>query len=127
MVVVSGVRVWSLCEHHLMPFSCDVTVGYVARGLVLGLSKFARIAHKHAHSLQVQERLGQQIADDVARASGSPDVAVLCRGVHLCMAARGVRSDGVMTSSVLRGAFRHTPSARAEFLDLAGAGRRPTP
>jgi GTP cyclohydrolase IA len=121
MVVVSGIRVFSLCEHHLLPFWCDVSIGYVARDKVLGLSKFARVAHQFAHRLQVQERLTHQVADEVARLTGSGDVAVLARGNHLCMAMRGIRSPATMTTSVMRGVFRETPSARDEFLRLASA------
>jgi GTP cyclohydrolase IA len=120
MVVVSGIRVHSLCEHHLLPFWCDVAVGYVATDRVLGLSKFARIAHQAAHRLQVQERLTHEIADGVARVTGSPDVAVLARGEHACMTTRGIRSPATMTTSVVRGVFRADASARSEFLRLAG-------
>jgi GTP cyclohydrolase I len=118
MVVVSGIRVWSLCEHHLLPFWCDVTIGYVARDRILGLSKFARIAHKYAHRLQVQERLVTQIADEVARVTGAPDVAVMAQGEHLCMTMRGIRSPALMTSSALRGVFAHNAASRAEFLSF---------
>lgn len=121
MVAVSGMRVWSVCEHHLIPFWADVSVGYIARGRVLGLSKFARVAHAAAHRLQVQERLSQDIADAVGNLTGSPDVAVLARGEHLCMTMRGVRTPALMTTSVMRGVFRDDPSTRAEFLRLAGA------
>lgn len=119
VVVVSGMRVWSFCEHHLLPFWCDVSIGYLPADHVLGLSKFARIAHHYAHRLQVQERLVSQIADDVVRLTGSPDVAVVARGEHLCMTMRGVRTPARMTSSVMYGVFRDSPSARAEFLALA--------
>jgi GTP cyclohydrolase I len=113
-------RVTSLCEHHLLPFWCDVAIGYIPREKVLGLSKFARIAHKFAHRLQLQERLGQQIADEVSRITGTPDVAVVLKGEHLCMTARGIRTPGVMISSIMRGAFRSESEARLEFLRLIG-------
>jgi GTP cyclohydrolase I len=119
MVVISGLRVWSLCEHHLLPFWCDISIGYIARDKVLGLSKFARIAHKYAHRLQIQERLTHQIADEVQHITGSNDVAVLARGEHLCMVARGIKTSGLMTSSVMRGIFFEGQSARYEFLSLA--------
>lgn len=122
MVVVSGIRVWSLCEHHLLPFWCDVAIGYVAAGRVLGLSKFARVARKFAQRLQVQERLTQQVADEISRLTGSPDVAVIARGEHLCLSARGARTPALMTSSVMRGAFLEQPAARSEFLLIAGIG-----
>lgn len=123
LVAVSGMRVWSLCEHHLLPFWADVTVAYIARGKVLGLSKLARIAHKHAHRLQLQEQLVDGIATEVAEVAGVEDVAVHATGVHLCMVMRGVRTEGQMVSTGLRGVFRHDPAARAEFLRIAHADR----
>jgi len=121
MVCVSGMRVFSICEHHLLPFWCDVTVAYIPRTHVLGLSKIGRVARKHGHRLQLQERLVQGIADEIGRLAQSPDVAVLASGVHLCMSMRGVQMPATMTSSVLRGCFRDEPSARAEFFALARA------
>jgi GTP cyclohydrolase I len=118
MVCVSGLRVWSLCEHHLMPFYCDVSIAYITGDRVLGLSKFARIAHQFAHQLQIQERLGQQIADEVSRLTNSEDVAVLLKGEHLCMTARGIRTPGLMSSSVMRGAFEREYEKRMEFFTL---------
>ncbi len=118
MVCVSGMRVWSICEHHLMPFWCDISIGYIAKDKVLGLSKFARIAHKHAHKLQLQEQLVHQIADEIESITGSPDVAVMGKGVHTCMVMRGIKTDGIMTSSVMRGVFYDMNRARTEFLQL---------
>lgn len=123
MVVVKGIRVWSLCEHHLLPFWCDVTIGCLVGPTILGLSKFARIAHARAHALQVQERLVTQIAGDVSQAAGTPNVAVIASGVHLCMAMRGIKSDATMISSAMLGEFRADAAARAEFLALAGFSR----
>lgn len=120
MVAVTGVRVWSLCEHHLLPFYADLTMGYITETRVLGLSKFARIAQDHAHRLQVQERLVAGIADDLQALTGSPSVAVVARGEHLCMTMRGVRSPATMHSSVTRGAFRDNAGTRAEFFALVG-------
>lgn len=120
LVVVSGMRVYSLCEHHLLPFYCDVTIGYLTGDTVLGLSKFARIAHQFAHRLQLQERLVHQIADEVTRITGSEHVAVVATGVHMCMVMRGIKTDGVMTSSEMRGSFRENQQSRLEFLTLAG-------
>jgi len=118
LVCVSGIRVASLCEHHLLPFWCEVSIGYIPNNKVLGLSKFARIAHQFAHRLQLQERLGQQIADEIARITGTENVAVVLKGEHYCMAARGIRTPGRMTSSVLRGVFRTESQTRMEFLRL---------
>lgn len=119
LVVVSGMRVWSLCEHHLLPFWCDVSIGYVAQGNVLGLSKFGRIAHKYAHRLQLQEQLVHQIAEEVKERTGSPDVAVLAVGEHLCMSMRGIQTPALMKSSSMSGVFNSDPQKRREFLDLA--------
>ena len=118
VVAVTGMRVWSLCEHHLLPFSATLAIGYIPRSRILGLSKFARISHKVAHRLQVQERMVNQIADEIANAANSPDVAVIAEGEHLCMTMRGVRTYGSMRTSVMRGGFRSNAEARAEFLML---------
>lgn len=119
MIVISGMRVFSLCEHHLLPFFCHVSIGYIPKGKILGLSKFARIAHLAAHKIQTQENMVQEIADTVERVTASKDVAVLGCGEHFCMLMRGIRTQGLMTSSAMRGAFRKEPSARAEFMELA--------
>jgi len=125
MVVVSGMRVWSLCEHHLLPFWCDVSVGYIARDRVLGLSKFARIAHLYAQRLQVQERLVQDIRSHLVGVIGTEDVAVLARGEHLCMTMRGARTPALMTSSALGGMFRSHAEVRSEFMQLATTAHAP--
>jgi len=117
-VCVSVLRVSSLWEHHLLPFWSDVSIGYIPNETVLGLSKFARIAHQFAHRLQLQERLGQQIADEIIRITGTQNVAVVLKGEHLCMTARGIRMPGRMTSSVMRGIFRTQSEMRMEFLRL---------
>lgn len=118
MVVVTGMRVWSMCEHHLLPFWCDVSVGYLTGDKVLGLSKFARIAHDAAHQLNLQEQLVEQIAQGVVKATGSENVAVIASGEHLCMTARGIQTPHRMISSSMKGRFRDKPEVRAEFLGL---------
>ncbi len=118
MVVVSGIRVWSLCEHHLLPFWCDVAVGYITRVKVVGLSKIPRICQRHAHKLQLQERLVDDIANELIDITESPDIAVVAKGVHTCMAMRGIKSEGVMTSSVMRGRFKSNHQTRMEFFKL---------
>jgi GTP cyclohydrolase IA len=115
LIQVNNMRVWSLCEHHLLPFWCDVSIAYISCGKILGLSKFARIAHGHAHRLQVQERLTADIADTVEAISGSPDVAVRACGEHLCMIMRGIRTAANLSTSVLRGAFRDDPDMRGRL------------
>ena len=119
-VLVSGMTVWSLCEHHLLPFRCELTVSYKAGETLLGLSKFARVAHKHAHKLQVQERLVLDIADEISLLTKSDDVAVIGKGEHLCMTMRGVRTPSTMSSSVFRGVFESSESARAELFAMLG-------
>jgi len=118
LVSISGIKVWSLCEHHLLPFWCNISIGYIAENKVLGLSKFARIAQKHAHKLQLQEQLVHQIADEIEQTTGSSDVAVLGQGEHLCMITRGIKTPGLMSSSVMRGRFRTQPETRQEFFQM---------
>jgi GTP cyclohydrolase IA len=120
LVTVGPIRVWSMCEHHILPFVCDLWVGVVPRGELLGLSKYARIAMRFAHRLQVQERLTSQIAFMITQAGNSPDVAVLSRGDHLCVTMRGVGIPAPMTTLDTRGRFRTEPALRAEFLTLCG-------
>ncbi|ABD11124.1 GTP cyclohydrolase I [Frankia casuarinae] len=112
LVQVNDIRVWSLCEHHLLPFWCDISIAYLAKDKLLGLSKFARIAHHHAHRLQVQERLTGAIADAIEALCGVPDVAVRAKGEHLCMTMRGIRSPATMSTLVLRGVFKDDPHMR---------------
>lgn len=113
-------NVWSMCEHHLLPFCMSIAIGYLARGKFLGASKFARVCYKHAHRLQIQEQFVEGVADEIQSLTGSPDVAVYAIGRHTCMQSRGVRNDGPMTTSVMRGIFLANPVARMEFLELSG-------
>jgi len=117
MVCVTGMRVWSMCEHHMLPFWCDISIGYIANDKVLGLSKFARIAHKHAHKLTLQEQLVSDISEELVAILGTEDVAVMAKGEHLCMTMRGIRTPHRMISSALNGQF-HNPEQRTEFLRL---------
>ena len=119
LVAVTGMRVWSICEHHLLPFWCDVSIGYMPNQHVLGLSKFARIAHQFAHKPQLQERLISEIATEVERVTKTNDVIVVGRGLHLCMVMRGIQTTGLMTSLVSNGRFNHDTVLRAEFMRLA--------
>jgi GTP cyclohydrolase I len=117
MVAVTGMKVWSMCEHHMLPFWCDVSIAYIADDKVLGLSKFARIAHKHAHKLTLQEQLVSDIANEVKVILGTEDIAVMAKGEHLCMTMRGIQTPHRMISSALSGKF-HQPEQRAEFFRL---------
>ena len=117
MVAVTGMRVWSMCEHHMLPFWCDISIAYIADDKVLGLSKFARIAHKHAHKLTLQEQLVSDIANHLKVVLGTDNVAVMAKGEHLCMTMRGIKTPHRMISSALSGAF-HKAEQRAEFFRL---------
>ncbi|MGW1491356.1 GTP cyclohydrolase I [Streptomyces sp. NBC_00191] len=121
LVFVSDMRVWSLCEHHLLPFNCNLSIAYRSAKNLLGLSKFGRIAHKHAHKLQVQERLVADIAKEIEDITGSPDVAVIGRGEHLCMTMRGIRTGALMTSAVFGGVFQADGPERSHLQTLAHA------
>ncbi len=124
MVVVRGIEFYSLCEHHMLPFFGSVSVGYLPRGRVLGLSKIPRVVEMYARRLQVQERMTQQIADFLMERLDPYGVGVVVEAQHLCMAMRGVRKHGatMVTSSVL-GAFRNSQRTREEFMAHLERGR----
>lgn len=107
LVVVKDIDVFSYCEHHLaLMYDMKVSVGYFPRGRVIGLSKIARIADMAARRLQLQERLGQDIAEIISMVTGSPDVAVVISGCHSCMTARGIQKPGTKTiTETYRGRF----------------------
>ena len=119
MVIVKDIELYSLCEHHLLPFIGKCHVGYLPEGKVLGLSKIARVVDMYARRLQIQERLTKQIADAIEQATGARGVAVVIEAKHLCMMMRGVgKQNSVMTTSVMTGIFRKHISTRSEFLNL---------
>ncbi|MDA1280844.1 MAG: GTP cyclohydrolase I FolE [Chloroflexi bacterium] len=118
MVVLSGIAFTSLCEHHLLPFTGTVDIGYIP-GKVVGLSKLARLVDCFSRRLQIQERMTAQIADSLDTCLDAQGVAVIVRGKHACMACRGVRKAGaIMVTSAMRGVLKDNPTARAEFLEL---------
>lgn len=120
LVVVGAMPFSSLCEHHLLPFTGQVTIGYLPGAGVVGLSKLARLVHCYSKRLQVQERLTRQLADAlVAPPVSALGVGVVVEATHSCMTLRGARTFGRTTTSVTAGAMRDTPSLRAEFLALA--------
>ena len=120
MVIVRDIDVYSLCEHHLMPFFGHCHVGYIPRGKVLGVSKIARIADCFAARLQIQERLTSQIARAVREATGAEGVGVVMECEHLCMQMRGVsKQNSKMATSAVLGSFHDDAATRAEFLSLA--------
>lgn len=124
MVLVGPYRVFSVCEHHLLPFWVDLTVAYIPATRILGLSKLARAGRAVSSRPQVQERLVEQLAAGVAELAGTDDVAVLGRGLHLCCMMRGARMAAPMTTSALRGAFCSSAATRAEFFALADSAAR---
>ena len=124
MVIVRDIELYSLCEHHLLPFIGKAHVAYIPTGKVLGLSKVARIVDMFARRLQIQENLTKQIADAVQQVTNAAGVAVVIEAQHMCMMMRGVeKQNSVMSSSVMLGAFRESCNTRHEFLQLIGRGR----
>lgn len=119
MVIVKDIEVYSLCEHHLLPFFGRCHVGYLPRNQVIGLSKIPRIVDILARRLQVQERLTQQVAETIRDAINPRGVAVIIEAQHLCMMMRGVQKrNGKMITSAMLGKFREDQRSRVEFLDL---------
>ncbi len=119
MVVVKDIELYSLCEHHLLPFVGKCHVGYVPTGKVIGLSKIARIVDMFARRLQIQESLTHQIANGVMSMIDAAGVGVVIEAKHLCMMMRGVeKQNSVMKTSMMLGSFRDNERTRAEFLGL---------
>lgn len=119
MVLVKDIELYSMCEHHLLPFIGKCHIAYLPAGRVLGLSKFARIVDMYARRMQIQESLTRQIADAVQQVTGARGVAVVIEAKHLCMMMRGVeKQNSSMTSSVMLGSFRDNQPTRQEFLML---------
>jgi len=120
MVVVKDIEIYSLCEHHMLPFVGRVHVGYIPNGHVIGLSKIARVVEVFARRLQVQERLTKQIADALETNLKPSGVAVIIEAEHFCMMMRGVEKQNSKTiTSAMRGCFLKDPKSREEFLKLA--------
>jgi GTP cyclohydrolase IA len=119
MVIVRDIELYSLCEHHLLPFIGKAHVAYIPTGKVLGLSKVARIVDMFARRLQIQENLTRQIADAISLVTDAAGVAVVIEAKHMCMMMRGVeKQNSVMSTSVMLGAFRESYNTRQEFLQL---------
>ena len=124
MVIVKDIELYSLCEHHLLPFIGKAHVAYIPTGKVLGLSKVARIVDMYARRLQIQENLTKQIADAIQQVTNAAGVAVVIEAKHMCMMMRGVeKQNSVMSSSVMLGAFRESCNTRHEFLQLIGRNK----
>ncbi len=119
MIIVKDIEMYSLCEHHLLPFFGKCHVGYIPRGKVLGLSKIARLVDVFARRLQIQENLTKQIADTIMEYTNARGVGVVVEARHLCMMMRGVeKQNSLMKTSCMLGTFRSNSSTRSEFLSL---------
>lgn len=119
MVVVKNIEVYSLCEHHLLPFVGKAHVAYLPKGKIIGLSKIARVVEIFARRLQVQERLTKQIADTLNQCLNPNGVAVVIEAEHMCMQMRGVQKrDSVMVTSAMLGDFKEKPATRSEFMSF---------
>jgi GTP cyclohydrolase I len=119
MILVSDIELYSMCEHHMLPFIGKCHVAYIPNGKVLGLSKIARIVDMYASRLQIQESLTTQIAQSVKEITGADGVGVIIEARHMCMMMRGVeKQNSVMRTSSLLGSFRDNEKTRTEFLTL---------
>jgi GTP cyclohydrolase I len=125
MVVVKDIELYSLCEHHLLPFYGRCHIGYIPRGRIFGISKLARLVDLFARRLQIQEKLTEQIAYAVKDSINADGVGVMIEARHLCMMMRGVeKQNSMLVTSALLGVFRTNPATRQEFLSLIS---RPAP
>jgi len=119
MVIIKDIELYSMCEHHMLPFIGKAHVGYIPQGKVLGLSKVARIVDMYSRRLQIQEQLSFQIAQTVQEVTGAAGVGVIIEAKHLCMMMRGVeKQNSSMKTSCMLGQFRESTSTRTEFLSL---------
>ena len=122
MVILKDIEMFSLCEHHMLPFFGRVHIGYLPEGKVIGVSKLARIVDLYARRLQIQEQLTQQIARAVKEVTGARGVGVLIEARHLCMIMRGVeKQNSIMKTSMMLGLFRSNSATRSEFLSMIQA------
>ncbi|WP_273253813.1 GTP cyclohydrolase I FolE [Marinobacter psychrophilus] len=124
MVVVQDIELYSMCEHHVLPFIGKCHIAYLPQGKVLGLSKFARIVDMYARRLQIQENLTRQIAEAVESVTNAKGVAVVIEAQHMCMMMRGVeKQNSKMKTSMMLGQFRKSQATRLEFFNLISTNR----
>lgn len=122
IVVVKDIEIYSLCEHHLLPFLGKAHIGYIPNGTIVGLSKIPRVVECYARRLQLQERLTTQIKDCIQDVLNPLGVAVVIEAQHLCMSMRGIqKQNSVTTTSEFTGAFLKNENTRQEFMHLIGA------
>ena len=125
MVVVRDIELYSLCEHHMLPFFGRCHIGYISKDRVLGVSKAARLVEMFARRLQIQERLTQQIARAIIETVGAEGVGVVIEAQHLCMMMRGVeKQNSLMTTSSVLGSFHESSATRNEFMTLISKPRQ---
>jgi GTP cyclohydrolase IA len=119
MVLVKDIELYSMCEHHLLPFIGKAHVAYIPQGRVLGLSKIARIVDMFARRLQIQENMTQQIAEAIMQVTQAAGVGVVIEAQHMCMMMRGIeKQNASMKTSMMLGSFRDSPATRNEFMSL---------
>ncbi len=119
MIIARDIEVYSLCEHHMLPFYGRAHIGYIAREKVLGVSKLARLVDVHSRRLQIQERLTAGIAEEIMDAAGARGVGVVMECRHMCMMMRGVqKQNSVMQTSTVLGSFHDDQATREEFLKI---------
>ena len=119
MVIVKNIELYSMCEHHMLPFIGKCHVAYIPKGKVIGLSKIARIVDVFARRLQIQENLTNEIANCIVEKTEAAGAGVIIEAQHMCMMMRGVeKQNSTMTTSCMLGAFRNSQSTRSEFLSL---------
>ena len=124
MVVIQDIELYSMCEHHMLPFIGKCHIAYLPQGKVLGLSKFARIVDMYARRLQIQENLTRQIAEAIESVTQAKGVAVVIEAQHMCMMMRGVeKQNSRMKTSMMLGQFRKSQATRTEFLNLISSNR----
>lgn len=119
MVLVRDIELYSMCEHHLLPFIGKAHVAYIPQGKVVGLSKIARIVDMYARRLQIQENMTKEIAEAIQQVTDAAGVGVVIEAQHMCMMMRGVeKQNAMMKTSMMLGSFRENPATRTEFLSL---------